>query len=171
MRFVQAIMLVLGGGAVAVLIALALQRIQDPAYDERQRLVQGRAYRLAFFTLVIYEVLYGLLEVRLQDMPVEKPLGQVAGLLIAAGSYMIYRVHYDAFFSRQQRPRIWIWSFGVMALVATFTSVHICHTYGFVREGKLSLLSLVPLLGAYYLALFLATSLQLWYEKRKGRRE
>ena len=169
MGFIETICLILGGGTAAALIAWGLYNVKQPDYDERQKIVSGNSYRLALFTLVIFQVIFGVVDRVLDGLPVERPLGQVFGLLLSVGALVVYRVSNDAFFTRRQRPWIWSWTFAVLALVCTAASVYICHTVGFVREGRLSLAALIPVLGLFHMILWIVTALKLCREKRRER--
>lgn len=168
MRFILAICLILGGGAAALLIAWGLFCIKAKDYDERQKIVSLSGYRLALFTLVCFQTIFGILS-HLVDIPVERPLGQIFGAVLATGVFMVYRVANDAFFTRQQRPWVWCWLFAAMALLATAASMYICRTTGFVDEGKLNMACLIPILGAFHLAQWIATVLKLCSDRRKER--
>lgn len=166
MNSIMTVCLVLGAGVAAVLIAWGLSNISAPQFDERQRMVSGRAYRFALFTLVIYQVIYAIVEMQMGELPMEKPLGQLFGLFLTAGVFTVYRVRYDAFFTRRQHPWIWVWTSGAIVMIATAVSVYVCHAFGFVREGKVTLVSLIPIMGAFYLTQWVAIVFKLLRERR-----
>ena len=74
-------------------------------YDEMQELVRGRAYKYAFWILVIYEVLLILADCLNLDLRSSNYLLQFIGIIIAVMVHAIYSIWNDAYIGLNTNPK------------------------------------------------------------------
>lgn len=95
-------------------------------YDERQQLVRGRGFKYAFFTLMFYNVFYGILDVALEKRVMDNFTGMIIGIVLGAMVYAIYCIWNDGYFSLNENPRrvrIAFFAIGVFNLALAFWSI------------------------------------------------
>lgn len=101
------------GILIAVMIIVVLARIArrrdgaKGAYDERQVAARGRAYCIAYFTLLIYLAVWMVL--RTLDIPFfATSLSVLLGALLSIAVFVGYSIFHDAYFKASESPRTWI---------------------------------------------------------------
>lgn len=89
-------------------------KVSDNKYDERQRFVQGRAFKCAFFCLLFYNLFSAVLvDVHWCDVP----LGHSLGILISITLYASICILHDAYFYVGSRPRFYLIVFSLVGVV------------------------------------------------------
>lgn len=68
-------------------------------YDERQQSVRGKGYQYAFFTLMIYDLIYALLEDMTEGMHMENSVAIFLGIFLSILIYASYCVWKDGYFA------------------------------------------------------------------------
>ena len=84
-----------------------------PEYDERQMIARGKAYKVGFFTLLIY----GSICTVLQAMEIywcDGLLREVIGIVIGVGAFAIVAILNDAYIGFNENNR---YTIGVMSLI------------------------------------------------------
>lgn len=74
-------------------------------YDERQTAVRGKAYKISFFLLLIYNILYGLCSTVIEKMPIDSLTVMFIGIIIALAFHVTYCIWKDAYFSLNEDKR------------------------------------------------------------------
>ncbi|MGN0277283.1 MAG: hypothetical protein ACI4CZ_08820 [Hominisplanchenecus sp.] len=78
-------------------------------YDERQQLVRGKGFQYAFFTLMIYDVLFGIREEVFGFRLVEDMTGVFIGIILGCMVYAVYCIWHDGYYSlNENRGRVQI---------------------------------------------------------------
>lgn len=86
---------------------------RKPKFDERQELVRGRGYKYAFFTLLVYLVVYGMIGYSWFAPLAGAFLGIVIGIAVYAG----YTIWHDAYFALNEKRRMYIILFAVITVI------------------------------------------------------
>ena len=68
-------------------------------YDERQIIARGHGFKLGFFTLVIYDFIYGMLGIFSTKQLFDPLLAMTIGIMIAAAVHITYCIWKEAYFS------------------------------------------------------------------------
>lgn len=68
-------------------------------YDERQTAVREKAYRISFYVLMIYNVLYGMCGMVVDKMPIDNMTAMMVGVCIALIVHITFSIWKDAYFS------------------------------------------------------------------------
>lgn len=96
-------------GLVAIVIVAVISKIKNKEikckYDERQELVRGKGFKYAFFTLLVYDVIYGLVSELGISMSIDAFTGNVIGILIGTMVYAVYTIMNDGYFAINRNPK------------------------------------------------------------------
>lgn len=99
---------------VFVIVALLVKVFQESKnkngtavhYDERQLMIQGNAYKYAFFTLLTYVLVIGILTVILERDFATTYVYSLIGLCLALVVYVTYSLFKDAYIGRNGSKNI-----------------------------------------------------------------
>jgi len=109
---------VLGLLIAAVLLRFAKKDKKEKfTYDERQHIARGIGYKYAFFTLVIYNVAYGIFDMATEIKWVENFTGMMIGVCLAVLVHIVYSIWHDCYFSMNEEPKKVLILFGVICVV------------------------------------------------------
>lgn len=105
---------------VLILVFLKLTRTDGTLknkFDERQRIVQGKAYKYGFFILMVYNLVLGIfdscLDIRYADMGTEMVLGVIISVTVVA----VYSIWNDGYFSLNENIVRVLVGFGFFLLI------------------------------------------------------
>lgn len=99
-------------GLVLVAIILKYTKTNKSSkceFDERQESTRGKGYKYSFFTLVVYNLVYGI-----SDMIVDKPFidpfaAAMLGICVAVAVHVVYCIWRDAYFAlNENQVRLYI---------------------------------------------------------------
>ena len=122
-------------------------------YDERQRLIRGRGYGIAFYTVVVAIVLYPFLEEWI-DFPVETDVAMYLIVLLGVLVHVVYCIWHDAYVSLMEvRSRVYLLLavLGLLNLILGIRNVAIGTAF---TKGKLNLAGMNLFVGALLLIVF-----------------
>ena len=149
----------LAGLMVTVMIALFLlkrtrrDRRLRQKYDERQRLVRGRGYGIAFYTIVVAIVLYPFFE-EWANLPVETDAAMYLIVLFGVLVHIVYCIWHDAYVSLMEvKSRVYLLlaGIGLLNLILGIRNVAIGAAF---TKGKLNLAGMNLFVGALLLIVF-----------------
>lgn len=76
-------------------------------YDERQQIARGRAFTVAYATLLLYLLLWMIL--RSIEIPFfMQPLSIVIGALLSLAVFVGHAIFHDAYFKASESPKHWL---------------------------------------------------------------
>lgn len=126
------------GAAVGILLLVIYGMAQKKGkkkgwcdFDERQLWARGRAFQYGFLTLVIYDILYGV--IYMEDAPTwcDNFFGNFIGVALAITVFGTCAIWNDAFMNLNQRPLVVCIFFGGIGLL---NLVGACR---YIMEGEL----------------------------------
>ena len=82
---------------VIVFITTKLRKNQTPKYDERQEIVRGKAYKYAFFTMLIFGALYMYCSLFIESELLLASVALMIDMFIGLVVYAVYSIWNDAF--------------------------------------------------------------------------
>ncbi|MDD6069563.1 MAG: hypothetical protein PUC12_01945 [Clostridiales bacterium] len=177
------------GFAVVVIIAWIAKKAggkfgifckdKEKAYDERQLLARGQAYKVGFFTLMIYVVLAAFLD-EIWDIHILMSLGGMwIGVCLSIAVFAVICILKDAYMSLQENARgimIVFGGIGIMNICCSLPRllhgeglIEVAQTvkYGKIYEyTKLSINSMNLIAGILFLILMAVFAGKLWYDKK-----
>lgn len=136
-------------------------------YDERQMAFQDRAYRHAFFVVMIFCACHFLL-VSAAGPYLSDGSSSLIGIFLGVLVYGGECIWNDAYFPFRQKERriIWLWGMLTAVNLAVFI-VRGIHRADRIRDGVLTLDQMTPLVMVIVFGGFLAVSLAKWFVSRK----
>ncbi len=154
----------LTGLAVGLLIVAIILKVtkkdgsMKSKFDERQSNVRGKGFKIGFFTLMIYDGIYGLLGLML-DKPLTDPFaGMVIGICLSAAVYVVYCIWNNAYFSLNENPKKLLFAFGIIAFINLVPgSINIMRG-NVVTDGILNFRIVNFICGLLFIIIFLALS-------------
>ena len=109
---------ILGLIIAAILLRFAKKDKKEKfTYDERQKAARGEAYKFAFFTLVIYNAAYGIIDMALEIKWTETLTGLMIGVCIAILVHVVYSIWHECYFSLNEEPKKVLLLFGIISVV------------------------------------------------------
>ena len=141
---------------------------RKPKFDERQELVRGRGYKYAFFTLMVYQLLYAVLKTAFGWTVLDEMTELFIGLYLAIGVYACYAIWHDAYFALNEKRVYYIWLFAVIAVINGGVGIAHILRGEVVVDGVINYVNSMNLLGA---VLFLVVLAALLVKEIASRRE
>lgn len=153
---------------------------KEKVYDERQFLARGQAYKVGFFTLMIYVMIAVCLD-EIFEIHILMSLGGMwIGVCISLAAFAIICILKDAYMSLQENARGIMIVFGAIGFVNICCSSlpHLLHGEGFTEVGqgvkngkiyeytKLSTSSMNLISGILFFILMAVFAGKLWYDRR-----
>lgn len=88
---------------IPMLIALTKDGKIKRKYDERQEAIRGRGFKVAFYTIIVMNMIYGCLEVVCNNIPIEPGAVMFIIAIMGAGVYAWYCILNDGYFALNER--------------------------------------------------------------------
>ena len=92
-------------------------------YDERQKINQGKAYKYAFFTILIYVLVLWLLRIMEFNLPVRDEVALLIGVIAALVVFVEYSIFKDCYLAINTKKVILLVSFGVLDAISVLMCV------------------------------------------------
>lgn len=137
-------------------------------YDERQERVRGKAFKLGFFVLLIYNFLY-LMFGDLVETVAPRHIVLIFGICFSAAVYVSYAIWNDGYFSLNEKPR------RVIAMLAAVSALnfavgarnflHNSDSYD-IMDGEINIIC-----GSMVLAVFIVMLIKQMRGKDEGPEE
>lgn len=106
-----AYMIGFGSGIIIVgvmfLLGALLYKKKNPGpckYDERQELARGKAFKVGFFTLLFYNVIYGMATVVTEMEIFDTMAAMITGVFLSLGVFACNCIWNDAYMSLNEKP-------------------------------------------------------------------
>ncbi len=120
--------------------------------DERQQMVNGKAYKAAWFTLTFTELVYSIISSALEKVYVESMVSTFACIGISILVFAGYSIFNDSYYGINDRYKKYIGSFGFMGLIfAVFAVIQIARGHlfenGVIADTGMFIVGAVIMLG------------------------
>ena len=165
--------ILLGVCLLVILVAIITKgsRMQSPKYDERQELEQGRGYRIAFYTLLVY---IGL--VFCFQMMEMIPAGIAAflygcGIFLGAAVFCVYCIWHDCYFALNQKTGAVLIMLGAIAALNLVLGVWSIIDGSLIENGQIGFRALNLICGALFLVVFAALLVKKLCSKKEASEE
>lgn len=139
--------------------------VQKKDFDERQRAIRDRGFRLAYLTLVGYIAVYLFVE-SLDVVWCEAGGGLFLGALLSALVHVVYSIYNDAYFTVSESPKSYLMIFGFVSIVNI--------VFGILRrlnggvEGPLSYGDMNLMVGVFLLIVVVNVLIKIALDKRES---
>jgi hypothetical protein len=85
-------------------------------FDERQALIRGTGFKMSFFTLLVYDAVYGLIGIMIDKQFMDTCTAMIIGICLSVAVYAVYCIWNDAYFSLNENPKRLLVAFGFIAV-------------------------------------------------------
>ena len=116
----------LGVFIIVFFVSLVIRKrkgTSEPKYDERQQLLRSRAYRSAFWVLVIYLCANGVYNLIAEAAWADAMTSSFIGVCLAITVFIVICINRDAYFPVNQRSRFYFGLFVFIMLINLVTGV------------------------------------------------
>lgn len=132
-------------------------------YDERQKAIQGRAYKYGFFAIGIYQLFNGAI------CADTKPWADVldmnfVGLAIGIFVYAFYAIWNDAYASVNENLKSRVWMFAIITSIYAITFI-----FCILLNKPIEIIQLAG--GILFFAITIVSVVKLIYDKIQGEKE
>ncbi len=161
---------ILGVAAIAALTYwIILRRIgKAPCeYDERQEKARGKAFKAAYFTLLVYLCVYGVFELATGIIWCDTFTGVMIGICVSVSVFACMCIWNDAYISFRQKPIYYIALFSFLSLLNFFLAFMRGYKEGFVKNGMLQTQSTNLIVGVMLFFVLMVYIAKLITDKRK----
>lgn len=132
---------------------------RKPKFDERQELVRGRGYKYAFFTLIIYQMLYAAVKTGFGWAVLDDITGMFVGLFLSIAVYACYAIWHDAYFALNEKRRYYIGLFAAVTVLNAVIGIGHVARGEFVMDGVVRFSNSLNLMCAVLFLVILAVLL------------
>ena len=159
-----------------VLVAVGLTFIKKDkkekfVYDERQTAARGTAYKYAFFTLMIYNVILACVDIAL-DKPWAEPMAaEMIGICLALIVLVVYCIWHDCYFSMNEEPKKVMIFFGIVFILNAIIGVVAGVNGHLIESGMLTNQSANLIVAVLFGAVFAALAIRTATNKDEGEEE
>ena len=167
------------GLVVVAIVALLLRYVLKKKsgvlcgeYDERQKAIQGRGYKYAYFTMMIAVAAGGVFDAWTGIKWIELVPFAMLCLWLSLCVFVTYCISKDAYVSFQAKRKVLILIFALSALINMgIALMEILHGDGIITGGCLNLTSANLFTGAASLQIALALCIRAIYDRVQGECE
>lgn len=166
MKFFGMVVGILAGVLFGVFL-LSMARKDKSAkakFDERQEIVRGKAFKCAYFTLLVYQVLDAFVLARIDILPMEDSLVIATGIFVSVLVFAVYSIWNEGYFSLNEEPKKVLWIFAFICLINL--AIAFMNRDSLMVDGKLTLDCLNLFVGVVF-AIIYATVLVRWLVNKK----
>ncbi|MBR4150808.1 MAG: hypothetical protein IKR08_05490 [Firmicutes bacterium] len=120
--------------AVLVLAGIKSFKYKKGKFTVAELLAQGKAFKVAFYSMMAYAVIYALLDT-IGIVWCETVSGLLFGVLIGAAVYIMAAIHFDGYASIQIHDRLWFY-ISLIMIVLSVVSVIMSIVHGTLIVDK-----------------------------------
>lgn len=158
-------------GIILVVILLKITKTNGKIkceFDERQEMIRGRGFKYGFYTLLIYDAVYGVV-----DLTVEKPYADnllmlVIGIAISVVVYAGYAIWHESYFALNESPRKFLIAFAAVAVINLAIAGINAKRGILIQEGQLTWYGTNLVAGIMFLAIMLVLGVKLLVVKKEA---
>ena len=165
--FVLGIVIVSAIILIPMLIALTKDGRIKRKYDERQEAIRGRGFKIAFYTMVTMNMLYGFFQAVCKELPIEPSVVVIIITFMGVGVYAWYTILNDGYFALNERIPQTLVAFTIIGLANLL--IGLCHVMDgtIMNEGVIRFESISIVCGIF----MLITVLVILIKQHKDKKE
>lgn len=141
-------------------------------YDERQEALRGKAYKTAYFALMCYLIVNGLITKGLEIRWAETLTESLLGIFLSVMVFVIICIKNDAYISLSEKPATYMSLFSVIGFVNIVIGIlyYIRHNT-FMTDGILNEYAINLFSGVMFLILASAIAVKMFHERQSRKRD
>ncbi len=152
---------------IPMLIALTKDGKIKRKYDERQEAIRGRGFKMAFYTMITLNMLYGFLQVACKELPIEPSVVVFIIVFMGIGVYAWYCILNDGYFALNERIPQTIVVFTIIGLANLLIGLVNIMDGTIMNEGVIGFESISIVCGIF----MLITVLVILIKQHKDKKE
>ncbi len=152
---------------IPMLIALTKDGKLKRKYDERQEAIRGRGFKIAFYTMVTMNMLYGFFQVACKELPIEPSVVVFIIVFMGVGVYAWYTILNDGYFALNERIPQTLVAFTIIGLVNLLIGLANIMDGTIMNEGVIRFESISIVCGIF----MLITVLVILIKQHKDKKE
>ena len=116
-------------GIICVVLVCAFKRNvlhqkgRNEDLDERQKIINGQAYKIAFFTLMAANLVYAFVESNLETVHINNFVGIFACYCASIMAYAGYSIFHDSYYGIKNQDKRYLTFFTLMGIVCGISAV------------------------------------------------
>lgn len=170
--FICGILAVAVIGVIIGIIAKKANGGKEPAkYDERQEAIRGIVFKKAFYTLVVYNIAYGVFDMATGIVWCDRFTGVFIGICLALTVFAVCSIMSGAYFRIDEKPTVWVSVIAVVSLINAIISIIRIVNGEFIIDGMLSYNSVNLIVALMFLAVLIAMAVKRARDKRSEETE
>jgi len=140
-------------------------------YDERQQLVRGNAYRIAFWSLVVFVIIYAMIDSTNIVLPCVNTVAIFFIIFLAILIHTIYCIFNDGYFGINNKPKSYYILFLIIGLLNLAIGVLNTIEGNLYTDGKLDLPVVNYMAGIVFVILGIAIVIKALISKSKAEED
>jgi cytochrome bd-type quinol oxidase subunit 2 len=141
-------------------------------YDERQKALRGKAYKAAYFTLLAYLVISGLVTKGFGIHWAEGMVEAFLGIFLSVAVFVIICIKNDAYFSLSDRPTTYLALFSIIGFFNIgISTIEFVNHESFVTNGMLNEKTINLFCGIMFIILAITMAAKMLHEKHMMKRD
>lgn len=158
-------------GIILVVIVLKITKTNGKIkceFDERQEAIRGKGFKYAFFTLLIYDAAYGLIDLCLTETYADTLLMLMIGIAVSVVVYAGYAIWHESYFALNESPKKFLVSFTVIAMVNLVLTGIYANEGWLVQNGRLTFYWANLVAGLMFFAIMIILGVKLLVVKKEA---
>ena len=123
---------------VLMLVATSRNKKIKRTYDERQELVRGKGFKYAFYTVITLNMLYGIVLIAFERLPIEASLVTFLVTICGVGVYAWYCILNDGYFAINEKRKETIVCLSAIGIFNLVIGISTMVDKGFFEDGVLT---------------------------------
>ena len=169
--FVCGLLLVAAIGVVIGIIIKKLNGNKKPEYDERQEAIRGIVFKRAFFTLVIYNIAYGVFDTATGIVWCDGFTAMFIGVALSCTVFVVSSIMKGAYFRMDENPKIWTIIIALIAILNATMGIFLLLRGEIVSDGILQMTSMYLVVSIMFFAILLTIIVKRIRDERGEERE
>lgn len=135
-------------------------------YDERQNQVRGWGFKYGFYTLIIYDMAYGMIDMVIEKPFIESYAAMFIGMMLAVSVYVAYCIKNEGYYALNENPKRVTIAFVILGVLNAAMGIWECVDGNMIEEGVLTARCTNLLCGLIFLVLAAVTFVK-WRENER----
>lgn len=149
-----------------VVITVKLMKKQKCNFDERQELMRGKAFKYAFFSILIYGATYTIISATLEKDFMTTAAALIIGMFIGLIVFAVYNIWNEAFFSLDKTPKAYISIMIITTVLSGYNGIISIKNGSITENGMLSIDSVSLACAITFTIILITTLVKMLYNRR-----
>lgn len=120
---------------IPMLVGITKDKKLKRKYDERQELIRGRGFKIAFYTVMTFNMLYAIAMIGFEKLPIEPSAVMMIIPIMGVGVYAWYCILNDGYFALNERVPQTVIVFSIIAVANLMIGINCLLDGGMIVDG------------------------------------